>query len=157
MSGKLRTGADCFTYYSVGTTYENPTWTLCPLIRNESVSPSKGRAEFSSRRSRFKRKKGTLIEVPATFTVEYAKGDAFMLALIDSALNGTVIDFAFMFDDITVAGSEGIRMPIEVFDFPFNRDLEDGVTFECEVELTEQLKVDDSLVDMEWYTVPSSP
>jgi hypothetical protein len=62
---------------------------------------------------------------------------------------------AFMFDDITVEGSEGIRMPIEVFDMPFTRDLEDGVTFECEVELTEFLKADDSLVDLEWFIVPT--
>lgn len=154
--GQLRTGTDCFTYWSTGTTYESPTWTLTKLIRDESLDLSKGRADFFSRASKFKRKKGTTIEAPATILCEYRKGDAFMAALLDSFLNNTMIDMAFMFDDIAVSGSEGIRMPIEVFDFPINRGLEDGVTFEVGVELTEQLDTNDDLVDLEWYTVPEA-
>ena len=108
-----------------------------------------------SRRSKFKRKKGTTIEVTANFLIEYAQGDTFYAACLDSLLNNTPIDMAFMFDDITVPGSEGIRMPIEVFEMPFNRDLEEGVKIEVECDLTEFVDTNGDLVEAEFYTVPT--
>ncbi|MDM4015955.1 hypothetical protein [Roseiconus lacunae] len=152
----LRAGVDLFSYYSTGTTYESPTWSLVDLISDESIDFSKGKAEFKTRGSKYKRKKGTTIEVPVSFSVEYRKGDAFIAKLIDSAVNGTMIDMAFMFDPIAEEGAEGIRMPIEVFDFPFNRPLEEGVVFEVGAELTEQLDENGDLVDFAWWTVPAS-
>lgn len=149
----LRTGFDCFTYYSSGTAYESPTWTLTDLVKDESLDLSKGRAEFAARYSRYKRKKGTTIEAPASMSIEYRKNNAFITAVRDSFINGTVLDMAFMFDDITEDGAEGFRMPVEVFDFPLSRNLEEGAIFEVEVELTEFLDVSGDLVDLEWMVI----
>ncbi|QDV66257.1 hypothetical protein [Crateriforma conspicua] len=153
----LRHGLDCYTYYSTGADYENPVWALTDIIRDESLGLSKSRAEFMSRGSKFKRQKGALIEATGSFTVEYRKGDTFIDKLMDSFLNNTPIDMAFAFDPIAEEGTEYIRFPIEVFEFPFDRPLEDGATIEVEIGLTEFNKSDGSLVDLEWLTVPATP
>lgn len=156
MATKLRVGKDCFTYYNSAATYETPTWVEAKQVRDESIDLAKSKAEFMSRESKFKRKKGALIEAPATLTIEYRAGDAFIAKLWDSFVNNTPIDMAFMFDTLPPAAgttSEGIRMPIEVFDFPFARDLEDGCLIEVGVEMTEKLKADNSAQDLEWYEV----
>lgn len=154
MAKKQRVGIDCFTYWSKDTTYEAPTWILTDLIKDESIDLTKSRAEFAARYSRFKRKKGALAEAPASLQVEYRVGDAFIDALIESFLDNVTIDMAFAFDDITVTGTEYFRMPIEVFDMPVSRNLEDGVMIDVEVELTEFVKADGSLADLEWLVIP---
>ncbi len=159
MSGKLRVGKDCYTYYNTATgssKYATPTWTEAENVRDESLDLAKSKAEFSSRLSKFKRKKGALIEVPGSITIEYRKGDAFMDVLFDSFINNTPIDFAFMFDPLPPAAgetAEGIRCHMEVFDFPVGRALEEGVSIEVGIEMTEGLLDNGNLADMVWYEV----
>ncbi len=156
MGSSLRVGKDCYTYYSTSSTYESPTWELAENVRDESIDLAKSKAEFRSRASKFKRKKGALIECPVSISIEYKKGDPFMAVLMDSLLNGTPIDMCFMFDPLPPANgqtSEGFRIPVEVFDFPIKRDLEDGAMIEVGLELTEKLKADDSLQEFEEYSV----
>lgn len=151
---KLRVGKDCKTYYNSAATYETPTWVEAKQVRDESLDLAKSKAEFMSRESKFKRKKGALIDCPGTMSIEYRSGDAFIEKLFDSFVNNTPIDVAFMFDPLPALSgttSEGIRLPIEVFEFPVNRDLEDGVMIEIGFDMTEKLKASGAAQDLEWF------
>lgn len=156
MTTRFRVGKDCYTYYSTASTFESPVWVLAENVRDESIDLAKSKAEFKSRASKFKRKKGALIECPVNISIEYKKSDPFMAVLMDSMLNNTPIDMCFMFDPLPPGEgetSEGYRMPLEVFDFPLKRDLEDGCMIEVGLELTEKVKADDSLQEFEEYSV----
>lgn len=156
MGSSLRVGKDCYTYYSTSDTYESPTWEEAKNVRDESIDLAKSKAEFKSRESKFKRKKGALIEAPVSISIEYRKDDPFMEVLMNSFLNNTPIDMCFMFDPLPPANGEtstGYRLPVEVFDFPIKRDLEDGAIIEVGLEMTEKLKADDSLQEFEEYSV----
>lgn len=123
----VKVGLDGRAYYSaagIGT----PTWVE---IKCRSVSSplSKGEADVSSRPAgstakAFKLSKGTLIEfAPEIEMVADTENPAY-LVLRAAFLSGAAIGMAFMSEEITTPGSEGVWADVEVMEMSREEPIE---------------------------------
>lgn len=143
----------CKLYYN-SATHATPTWVEVKRAKDVSVPLSKDEADTSRRESKWKFSKGAQREGALEFGYQYKSGaDTVFDMLLDSFLNGTAVQFAVMDGDITASGNQGLRAFMEVFDFPHDEPLADGVVYNIGLKLTDH-EESSALVEPDWYAVP---
>jgi hypothetical protein len=142
-------GIDCKLYTSP--TFATPTRTEVTRAINVTQPMSKGKAELTSRLTRWKPKRPTLREVALDFGYRYTRGtDAVLAALRDSFLNDTNLIFWVLDGSDQVIGAQGLVFPGQVFDFPIDQQLEDGQIINIGVDLAEHYE-STTLVNPSWF------
>lgn len=131
-----------------------PVWVLMDRIRDVSVPMDKAEANSDRRGSKFKFKKGAMLDTGIELEYLFRKGtDADFDALLDSYLNGTEIQFAVMDQLIATSGAQGLKMFGEVKSFPFEQPLEDNQTFDVTIMPTATEEAS-ALVEPSWEETP---
>ena len=149
-----RVGHEQKLYYNTGTN-ASPTWVLVKRAIDVSVPFAKGRADVSRRESKWKKERGAQIELGLEFGYLYRTGtDTVWAALLDSALNGTPIEFAVMDGLIATSGSRGWRAYYEVMDFPTEENLVDSKKYNVTCAHTDK-EESSTLIEPTMYTVPA--
>ena len=143
------TGLDCKLYYS--TSFASPTRVEITRAINVSQAVAKGKADVNSRMTRFKPKRPTTKEVALDFGYRFIRGtDAVLAALKGSFLSDTTLVFWVMDGDITLTGTQGWVFPGQVYDFPIDQQLEDGMTLNMGIDFTEFYE-SSVLIEPQWY------
>ena len=94
-----KVGRECNLYYNSGT-YSSPTWTLVPRAVDVSVPMDKSYGNVSSRNSKYKKERASLIGLQMTFGYRFKSGtDSVFSALRASALANTETEF-LVIDDL---------------------------------------------------------
>ncbi|MEL7264482.1 MAG: hypothetical protein AAFP69_06735, partial [Planctomycetota bacterium] len=124
-------GKDCFLYYS--TDFDTIAWTLIAHARDVNSPLTKNKIALPDRAAKgWNPKAGGLKEIGVEFGYLYQSGsDAVFDVLMDSFLNDTVLYF-FVADGPVADpnwSAQGFRFPGQVFDYPHDEALEDGVTY----------------------------
>lgn len=144
-------GLDCKLYYS--TTFATPTRVLIERAINVSQPASKGKAELNSRMTRFKPKRPTLREVGLDFGYRYIRStDAVFTALRGSFLTDTPLVFWVLDGLVADTGTQGWAFPGQVFDFPIDQQLEDGMVLNLGIDYVEYYE-SSVLIEPQWYVV----
>lgn len=121
------TGLDCKLYRNAGT-YPAPAWTEMKNVKDLTVNGETAEADVSARKSRFRLRARTLIDLGLDF--DYLKDTADTAnyqALRSSWLGSADLEFAVADGDIVAAGTEYLRFTGGVFKFTENQPLENGV------------------------------
>lgn len=103
--------------YLNSATHASPTWVELKRIRDATINPDKTKVEIASRESAWNKKKGGMKVLSAEMTYLRKKkaADSNFNTLLDSFLNGTAVELAFMDEAIATSGAEGWRGYYEVF------------------------------------------
>lgn len=152
------TGEECKLYYNeteAGSgAHAGPSWTEITGASNVSFSLSKSEADQGSRRSKFKKDKGTQKAIEITFSYRKKQGtDAVFDALIAAAFADTVYEYAVMDGDIDTSGMQGLRAFCEIFTADGTQDLESAEEVEFTLKPTYEEDGTGSEIDPEWYEV----
>jgi hypothetical protein len=138
-------GKDCKTYYNTGT-HASPSWVLIGRISDETVTPGKSEIAVSGRDSPFDKTQGGQLTLDASFTYRAKKGtDAIHAMLLDSLLNSTAVQFAFMDGIIATSGNRGWRAFFEVFSMAESRGLGDAVAYSIDLKHTDHQEGGDTV------------
>lgn len=149
-----RRGGKAKLYYS--TTFATPTRVLIAEAIDVSVTSSKGKIDVMSRASDWKAKLPGLKEMAITFGYLYQSGtDAVFAALRAAYLADTTLVFWVMDDLIANEGAQGFAVPMQLFEFPINQELEAGMTTEIGADYTRMIE-SAALVEPTWITVSGS-
>ena len=106
-----------------------PTWTEIKIVRDMTVTISKGEADVSSRGGGgWKAVVGTMKELVIDFEIVYDPEVAAVAALLDAFLNGTALGLAAMNGDIETAGTQGMWADCAILKFDEKEPLEGAVT-----------------------------
>lgn len=141
-----KVGLECKLYYNTGT-YGTPTWVEIVNAKDVSFPASKGEAETSRRGSKFKTRRGTLIDLSIDFQLIYEPGDAVFAALFSAFLNSTPVELLALSGPVGTVGSEGWRATCEIFKNDGAQALESAETFDFSAKPTH------SEHDPSWYVV----
>ena len=147
-------GMDCPLVYNTGT-HATPVWNVMPRAMDVEITPfGKGKAEQKIKGSKYNFKRGTFIELGVSFGYEYEPGggDEDYPVLLDSMLNNTPIEIWVPDGPVGEVGSQGIRMVVEVFEFPLSHKLEEAATLQIAAEIT-RVKEAGVVIEPDWYEV----
>lgn len=152
------TGEECSLYVnetSAGSgAHAGPSWTEITGARNVSVSLSKSEADQGSRRSKFKKDKGTQKAIEITFSYRKKQGtDEVFDTLMAAAMSDTVYEYAVMDGDITTTGIQGIRAFCEIFTADQTQDLQASEEMEFTLKPTYEEDGTGDEIDPDWYEV----
>lgn len=148
-----KVGHETKLYYNSGTN-ATPTWVLIKRGKDVSVPFDKSRADVSRKESKWKKERGAQLELGLEFGYVYKAGtDTVWTALLDSALNGTALEFAIMDGLITASGARGWRAYYEVMGFPTEEPLTDAKTYQVTCAHTDHEEAG-ALIEPSMYTVP---
>jgi hypothetical protein len=151
--GEAVVGKDCKLYYNTGT-HATPTWVEIKDAQDVSLPLEKGKAETSSRRSKWKYFGAGLIEAGIDFDYLHNKGaDTVFDALLDSFVNSTVKEFAAMDQAIATSGAQGLRFFGQVFQLNPSQQLEEGTKHSLNIAPSRH-EESGALVEPDWYEVP---
>lgn len=122
-------GLDCTLYRNTGS-YGSPTWNLVDTIKDNNVSYEKGKADASTRRTKFRENVSTLIELGIEFGIKRDRDNADWQAFYEASKpGGSPIEILLLDGPIEdLSGEEGLRLTAEVFGFGQAEELE-GVVF----------------------------
>ncbi len=121
------TGLDCKLYRN-SATYATPTWIEMKNVKDLTLNGETAEADVSARKSRFRLRARTLIDLGIDF--DYLKDTIDLTnyhALRSAWLGSADVEFAVADGDITVQGTEYLRFTGGVFKFTENQPLENGV------------------------------
>lgn len=126
-------GLDCKLYRNTGT-YMSPVWDEVPNVRDLEISLQKAEADGSTRRTTIREYVSTLIDMSIQFEMVRRTGDPDWDAFHTAFWNGDLIEILLLDGPVTVSGSAGLRLTVEVFDFSQSEGLEDVVTNSIELK-----------------------
>lgn len=137
MAGAL-VGRECKLYYNTGS-FASPTWTEITRAIDVSWNATSERGNVSSRFSKFKMEKKSLIGIEVTFGYRYRQGvtDAVFDDLRALALDVTSDELAIADGAIATVGNEYLRGTFQ-FDANVNQPLVDGVSVDFTAFLTSE-------------------
>ena len=141
-------------YRNTGT-HASPAWSEVAEVGDVSIPDlSMGLAELKRRGSDFTKNLPTMIQSIAVEARLIHGLDTTTFAAIRTAFfAGDVEEYAVMDGDITVSGSQGLRVPALVEAFPWDQPLEDVSGHDIRLAVA-YLEESGSEVDPDWYTVP---
>lgn len=148
-----KTGHKMKLYRNSGTP-TTPVWALVDEVGDVSIPDlSRGLAELKRRANEFTKNLASLIQsIAIEFRLHYGLGATQYNAVRQAFFSGTPEEWAIMDGDITENGSQGLRLPVIVEQFPWDQPLEDVSGHD--VRLAVAYMVDGSTeVDPSWYTV----
>lgn len=121
------TGLDCKLYRN-SATYAVPTWVEMKNVKDLTLNGETAEADVSARKSRFRLRARTLIDLGIDFDYLKDTDDLTNYQALRSAWLGSVdLEFAVADGDITTQGTEYLRFTGGVFKFTENQPLENGV------------------------------
>lgn len=146
-------GGKCKLYYNTAT-YAAPAWVEIIECGDVSIADlGSNLAEISTRGSKWVKNLPAQMVMAVEFTYLYKADPPVFDFLRQAFFNQTSHEFAVMDGDIATVGSEGLRLPAVIENFPINQNLEE-VTMVDTVRLALAYMCDnDTVVDPEWYVV----
>lgn len=141
-------------YRNTGT-YAAPAWSLVAEVGDVSIPDlSMGLAELKRRGNDFTKNLATMIQsISVEFRLIHGLDSTNFSAIRTNFFAGTVEEWAVMNGDITVSGSQGLRIPALVESFPWDQPLEEVSGHDVRLAIG-YLEESGSEIDPEWYTVP---
>lgn len=125
MSVKL--GLDGKLYRNTGT-YAVPVWNEVKNVKDLTLNMEKGEADVSTRGNNgWRALLATLKDGSIEFEMVWDTEDDDFVAFRDSWFNNTAVELAVMDGDITVAGAQGLRALMMVFNFTRTEALEEAM------------------------------
>lgn len=108
-------------------TVATPSWTLIDEVTDVSIPDlSVGLAELKRRASNFTKNLVTIMQpISLEFRMHHGLDDAMFTTLRTMFFASTPAEWASMDQEIATAGSEGLRCPFVIADFPWDQPLED--------------------------------
>jgi hypothetical protein len=132
----IRLGLDAKLYRNTGT-YAVPVWSEVKNVKDLTLNLEKGEADVSTRgNSGWRAQLATLKDGNVEFQLVWDTSDPHFASLLDSFLNNTPVEFAVMDGDIAVAGSQGLRALMMVFNFSRSEALEEAIMADVTVKPT---------------------
>lgn len=118
-------GLDAKLYRNTGT-YGSPTWTEYKNVKDLGLNLTKAEADATTRGyGGWEALVSTLKKGALSFESVYDTADTGFVALLDSFLNNTAVEFAIADGPILTAGTKYIRASMEVFGFNKTENLTD--------------------------------
>jgi hypothetical protein len=134
MSVKL--GLDGKLYRNTGT-YAVPVWNEVKNVKDLTLNLEKGEADVSTRGNNgWRALLATLKDGSIEFEMVWDTEDDDFVAFRDSWFNNTAVELAVMDGDITVAGTQGLRALMMVFNFTRTEALEEAMMASVTVKPT---------------------
>jgi len=142
-----------YLYRNTGS-YTTPTWSEIDEVGDVSISDlSRGTAELKRRASDFTKNLATLIQaISIEFRLHHGLDATTFSALVTNFFAGTVQEFAIMDGPIATAGSQGLRCPCLIEQFPWDQPLEDVSGHDVRLTTAYWESPAGTEVDPVWYT-----
>ena len=106
-----------------------PEWTEVPIVKDVTLSHSKGEADVSTRGGGgWKQTVGAMKEATIEFEMVWDTEDAAFQAVKDAYFDDTILGLAVMDGPIDENGSEGLWADCAILKFERNEPLENAVT-----------------------------
>lgn len=132
-------GFQCKLYRNTGT-YGAPTWVEATRIKDNKLNMPMGEADATTRASAgFKEYLQTLIDAGVDFTLQQAPAgvtDNDFTAIRTAFFARTSIEFLILDGAVGVAGVQGLRVTMGVFNFTRDESLENVVAYEVSLKPT---------------------
>jgi hypothetical protein len=150
-----KTGHKMKFYRNTGTA-ATPVWALVAEIGDLSIPDfSMGIAELKRRASNYSKGLATLIGMIAVeFRLLHGLGAVQFAAIKDDFLAGTTREYAILDGLVATVGTQGLRMPALLENFPWDQNLEDvsGHDMRAVLAYHEESSTE---IDPSWMTVSS--
>jgi len=132
-----------------------PVWSLVAEVGDVNIPDlSMGMAELKRRASNFVKNLASIIQtIGLEFTLTHGMDATNFDAIRANFFAGTVEEWAIMDGPIATGGSEGLRIPLLVENFPWQQPLEDVSGHDMRL-VTGYMEESASEVDPSWYQVP---
>ena len=115
-----------------------PTWVEVQIAKDIKVTADKEKVEITNRgHGEINRYAGGGVDLGLTFDISNLPADAGFIALQTSFTAKTAIELAAVDGDITVAGTQGVRMVVEVFKFERTAGLKGEAKWDVEAAPTD--------------------
>lgn len=101
-------------YYNTGT-YGSPTWTEVTLIGDLAVNPVWEEADISTRGSRVRSMKKTIMALEITGTLLKDPGNAVYTAFVNALMSDTLLDILVLDGANNANDTRGYRLDVQVF------------------------------------------
>lgn len=149
------TGARMKMYRNSGTVAV-PTWSLVSEVGDVSIADLEmGLAELKRRANAFTKNLPTLIQsISVEFRLHHGLDAVTYTALRTAFFNGTISEWALMDGPIDTDGSEGIRCPFLINQFPWDQALEEVTGHDVRLAAGYMVESDVE-VDPSWYVISS--
>ena len=149
MAGEGVVGNACKAYYN-SATHTTPTWVEMKDVMDLSLNLDKVKADVSTRGG-WKRYRGGQKDVSIDFGYLHREGaDVILDLFLDSWLNGSPIEFAFMDQAIAAGDARGLIIYCEVFAMPQTQDLDEGSKYDVSVAPTRVVDGTGAVIDPEF-------
>ena len=137
-------------------TVATPTWALVAEVGDVSIPDlSMGLAELKRRGNDYTKNLATMIQSIAVEARLIHGLDATTFnALKTNFFAATIEEWAVMDGDITVSGSQGLRLPALVEAFPWDQPLEEVSGHDIRLAIAYMEEPAGTEIDPTWYTVP---
>lgn len=147
-------GKDAIAHYNSATN-ASPTWVAMPSVGNLNVDLTKAEVELAERASGWLQTGGGRKQGAVTFDYLHNAGtDTVFDALLDSYLNDTPIEMAFMDQAIATTGAQGLRAPMLVTQLSQAQELDGALMFAVAVKVTRMVE-GGSVIVPSWLEVSS--
>jgi hypothetical protein len=142
-------------YRNTGTV-ATPTWSEVAEVGDVSIPDlTMGLAELKRRANAFTKNLPTLIQsISVEFRLHYGMDATNFDAIRQNFFAGTVEEWAVMSGDITTSGTEGLRLPALVEQFPWDQSLEDISGHDVRLAVAYFEEPAGTEIDPNWFTVP---
>jgi hypothetical protein len=121
-----KTGNEAIAYRNTGT-YEAPVWVEIENIRDLAMPFEKGSTDASTRGAKWRQYLMTLRDAGIDWNMLYDTEDEDFSVVQDAFFaDDTQIELAIMDGDITISGTEGLRVTVDIATWTKNEPLEDA-------------------------------
>lgn len=148
------TGGNMKMYRNTGTD-GTPVWVLVPSVEDVSIPDfERSMAELKMRSSQFASNLAAIIQtISVNFKLWYGIDSTNFSALQQCFFQGIAEEWAIMDDLITTTGSQGLRIPMLVAQFPFDQALEAAASLDVTLKTAYMESPPGTRIDPSWYTV----
>lgn len=121
-------GSEAKLYRNAGT-YESPDWQEIANCRDLTLNNEKGEADVTTRANNgWKATLSALKDGSVEFEMVWDTEDEDFTTIQEAYFDNSDIEFAIMDGDIDVAGAQGLRATMQIFNFTRNEPLEEAMT-----------------------------
>jgi len=142
-----KTGNEAKLYRNAGT-YDVPDWDEVSNVRDLTLGVEKGSTDASTRGATWRQYLTTLKDAAIDWQMLWDTDDADFSAFQDAFFNDSQVEIAIMDGDIDTAGSEGLRLTVDVMSFSRNEPLENSLSVDVSVKPSAEASHAPA-----WYTV----
>lgn len=149
-----KTGHKMCMYRNTGN-YASPTWALVAEVQDVSIPDlARGLAELKRRANGFTKNLATLIQsIAVEFRLHHGLGVTQFDAIRSAFFAGTANEWAIMDGPIATAGTEGLRCPFLVEQFPWDQPLEDVSGHDVRLAIAYMQSNSSVEIDPSWMVV----